>query len=410
MYSLIRAHGKNSSTVGKFVIVDIGDQPLMSLLKDWDSIYVILKNEIDQKEYTLHLSVLRKDYSQSTLSFQAWLTQNGNLTLPVTLGLPDLTYKQVLFWDLWQYNFSARGSHRNFHPDYVLDIEEQQDILVSKSKANYRNLVDYCLFTVNGFLHRADYSPHGVYILDGGTSKKIANNTLLGAVDFQHLGKLTVIPITTNMVVPRVAELPLKDSAYIKLPVSVVGKTPMLSIGGYLHPMGSLVQLVSDTTLKINFRNYAWLDRYLESKAAIDLSSLGIVPLANGAINQSQFYSDAVILAYLTLSQSFVVLVDTPTVDVHSVPVSYSGLAGRFLTGEPKHAPLRIGHGRLAEYKATTEDRVTVLAVDQYLTPTRVTNTNPSRKSIATTLQGVSRQSVEHSSAHYLILSKTVSP
>jgi hypothetical protein len=407
MYQLISAVGKALNFDGQYQTIDIGNIPMQQLYQTYVSVYVTLSNTATTTEYVLDLYRLPTQWKISTITFNAFLIQNENRTLPVETEPLDLTYRLVRFYDLWQYDFNAKGHDRDYHPDYFLDVEERRDVLVSKSTANYANMVKYGLFTVNGFIHRSEFINQGVFILDGGTSHKLANNNLLGLIDFQHVGQKKEIPITLDMLVEKIPGLPLKDAVYIQSPESFLGKVPMLVIGGYLHPLGNLVQLVNDNTLKFNFKYYNWLDRYLESKSYIDLSSLEITPLTNGAIDQIQFYSDDVIRKYLTLSQSFIVLVDTPYLDVGVSPVSYSLLAGRYLTGNKPQAPLLIGHGRIAEYKVTTENGQYVLAVDNYLLDTRVNSTYASQLDVATTENAIPSHPIKHASAKFLMLSRT---
>ncbi len=117
--------------------------------------------------------------------------------------------------------------------------------------------------------------------------------------------------------------------------------------------------MVDEQTLCINFMNYRWLDRYYESVNHFDLSSL---PIDKYQRNESQldltnFFSDEVIRAYLTLTQSFITLLDANEVFVEHVGIDNTPMPGMIITTLKPNLPLIGGYGRLLDYWYTYEDR-----------------------------------------------------
>lgn len=312
------------------------------------------------------LHQLQAQYAQWPDSLQALL---GSLVSLVSTSVPPQINIQTAKWSL-----SSRSGYHAVPWDPVrhdaIPAADRSGVLLQREspQTDYTALYKSCLVSINGFYHLTDVSgTDGLLVYDAAKTIRKSNSARIGIYSFFPLGGVTLIPITPAMVFKRqtpemiAGTIPTpgyKDIGYVKLPVSVAGKTTLLVLGGYLHtPDQNIHRMVSDTELEISTNQIPLADRYFESSRVMDLSSLGL-PLANlGVVDQAQLTSDAVWLKYLTLSQSFVVVINQPSIFVNRFPVQKVKVLGEYMTYQRPTYPLQVGLGRHCEYWWDRDDR-----------------------------------------------------
>ena len=127
MYQLLSAIAKLNNFDGRYHPVDISTTPLYQVYANHISVYATLTHTVVGGEYTLDLDNLPQGLRQSSQTLPEWLIVNGSNTLPVTTEPLDTTFRYARFYDLWQWNFMARGHNQLFHPTIQLVVEEQVD-------------------------------------------------------------------------------------------------------------------------------------------------------------------------------------------------------------------------------------------------------------------------------------------
>ena len=140
----------------------------------------------------------------------------------------------------------------------------------------------------------------------------------------------------------------------------------MLSLGGYLIThMSNSFQPVGDNLYKIDIQNYPFIDRIMESKLFLDFSSFGLTTNPNNInhYNKSELISDNFITKYITMSQSFVIVVDNPDIYVDRQFVKKDAFPGRFISYSEPKLPLMTYDNRLPEYWPICENGVWSLNV-----------------------------------------------
>jgi hypothetical protein len=169
----------------------------------------------------------------------------------------------------------------------------------------------------------------------------------------------------------------------VKINQVLTNKSVLAVIGGYLVPPDSgLVTRVSDNEFQIDFQNLPLLQRYYESSGYIDLSSLGLTSSGRNPsqISVQELLSDTVLMKYLTLSQSFFVVLDAPELFVNRLFVKKTGTPGMFISFVEPQYPLCVGNGRMPEYwPRKEEDRWSLSAYDQYNRQKLFDTTDPMR-------------------------------
>lgn len=406
MYQLVNAYGILRDAEGLHQPAPIENLTLFQVFSQYSSIYAIVTTDSNPTQLSLDLYKLPYQVRYLNMTLQQWFATIGNASLetgPVPTG-PRQAFAQ--YWNLHQEDFDIRLANRGIHPTIPLTDDQEIDVLVSKSGAKYQAMAEYGLLTVNGFLHRLDYNDYGAYGIGAGRSRHHSGKAHIGLLDFQHIAKLKVIPITSDMLYKRDDAQPFSDAVYLKLPENIGQRQVLLSLGGWLHAKSSDYLPVADNLIKFNFKNYPWFKRWFETKDYLDLSSLAAEQLPNGAWLQSSLYSDDVISKWFTLPQSFIILIDTPQLDVGFAELEPTQLPGRYYSSMKPTYPVVVGNYRLAESIVTFERHKWVIAVDNYLADRLVFDTVPWREQTAIEYRRESAQPMEHAQAKFLMISK----
>ena len=307
------------------------------------------------------------------LTIPQWLVVNGNASLPTSTTLPSFALKYVRYNDAWRAGYTIEPIDRFRHDDAEIPYGEKNDLLMSKAGVDFQVHYRSALISVNGFVHRSGGSPSGLQVVDGGRTGRIANDNRIGIMSFLGIGTIDMIPITPTMVYKTTESAKLADHAYIQLPYSTEGKTVLMAIGGYLHVLDEVYTRIGPKTVRINMNRIALPERYFDSLRSIDLSSLPLTrdPDHPGHVSVAELFSDEVIKAYLCLSQSFVIVVNTSDFFVRRKPVVNMHLPGRFEIpkGSNDWYPLVGAWGKLYDYSVIPDWHLSILSCTENTRP-----------------------------------------
>jgi hypothetical protein len=360
MYQLTSAVAKPLAGTGRWISVEIGNVALRVLFSTYSRVIATLTNPFLPEPVALDLNDIRPGLEGSALTFNEFLTQNGASTLPTSNTLPVLKDRYAKYADAFHAGYKVRPIHETAALDAQMPPSEKKWLHLSRDDTDYELFYKSCLVNVNGYFHLTDYDTSGVYVKDGMKSAMVSGKNQIGIVSFADLGQLSFVPITAeNMVYKQNERQSYKHRAYVDLGQDVANKTVMLVLGGYLHVLDRRTMTrVGASMVCIDFENLNLLDRYFESKQFIDLSSLPLSKTNRNLdqISISEFYSDANILAYLTLSQSFFVILDNADVFAEISHLPPTRIVDIYVTDETPIYPMMIGAGRLANYWAMPEE------------------------------------------------------
>ncbi len=384
MYSLISALTLENTTDAQYAVTDVSQTPINLLYSLYSEIYLTLSNPYLPANVYVNMDDVRVQLAGYSGLISQWLGNIGNMTLPTIDALPttgvlyarysDATRAAYKF-DVWKVGFQIP---LNYPVDLLPDLKV--------SRPGYSTdvtLIDqYCLTTVNGFLHATDSDGTYSYILNGAQTMRRANNNNVGILSFLDIGKVQTYPVDTAQVYADASNSgsTLSNKMYLYLNQDTTGKTVMLSLGGYLvAPQENLFYQVGNNTFCLHTAALPMLERYYESFPYLDLSSLSLdpYPLSATAISASQFLSDTVLLKYLQLPQSFWIVIDTPTLHFTPQYIEASKLPGSFISGVKPNNPLVVGYGRMAEYWTVYEDGLYSMHVDNSFLLNYTFSTNP---------------------------------
>lgn len=364
-----------------FEELDVRNLSVKTLVRIYAEVYLILLHPVNGVKHTLKLSDAADkivNLVEST-TVQQWLVSNANDTLPTLEGIPKVETHSAMMRDAWQAGFKldltvALGSPFNDALD-----SDKTDIWLRREDTNYVDILEHCLATVNGLVHRLDADGDGLYIKDAGTTFRQSQNAMVGLISFKNLGKIHTATITADMIYQPNSTKLYSDHFYIKVPFDTTDKVTGIVIGGYLHLASSDIAVTGDHVLKVEMRRIPFLERYMTTRYMIDQSSMlrfhEIGPSNKTDYDLQGFYSNECMLELLTLSQSFLVGIEVDHLNTTIHPTGRTGLPGRFHYDERPLYPLRTELGLLPSYIPSEEKGMWVLMIDNNLHQHRFINT-----------------------------------
>lgn len=374
--AIARPLGRNT----RYQYIAADTMTLASLLNDYSDVKIQLSHTIEPGTFVLDINTARTEMTDVSITFAQWLISVGNRLLDVSLGVVSINTKTIRYKCGLAAGYLVNHTKMGTHPDTPWTDCVMRDLLLTKNNIDYFYFQDNCLVTVNGLLHRTSASEHGVYVVDGAYSNIAANLNTLGIMNFDKLGSVKTYPITPEMISLSSINSSLYNKTFIELPVNVNNKTVLLSIGGYLHVLDDVYRQISDTAIVVDFSKIQLLERHYESKDVIDLSSIEYVrgeSILNQVAVDEIIKSNQYIRGLLALTQSFVIVVDTPHLYTQYHRLEKLPLPGSFIVDTVPLYPLRTANGRLPEYHSIRDnDKYVIRCVSNAVPNYQFTTTN----------------------------------
>lgn len=377
-YSLLNVLGRLKGTSQKWLEVDISTISIQELVTQYYDIYIQLDHPTfeGKSRYTtlsdLHRSIDRMDLT--LLNFFDELNTSSIVTHPGTIQVDT---GPILSSDIWDAGFNVQLTDRTKHPDIDLPNSAKNDLLLTKSMIDYNDLYHHTLVNINGLFHRTSASEYGLHIVDGAYGMRQANRVLGSITSFEHVGSLDIIDVSEDMIYYPKPDVNLYEQTYLNLGIDTEDKTVLLVIGGYLHALDEAYSKIGNGLIKIDFNRIPLIQRHLESTDLIDQTSLGIE--YSGKFNHlevdSILRSDNYIKALLSLSQSFIVVIDTPHVIVDRTLLEASKLPGVYYSYKKPLGLLTSLRGKCLPYKSYDGQNKWVLNTEDNLKPNYVFET-----------------------------------
>jgi hypothetical protein len=381
MYTLLSAIGEPRGGDSRWQSIEIGDMLLPDIYANYENVFAILSNPFISHEVSLDLSLIRAQYGSLSKTFFAFLFDLGNAALPTSDELPELKTRYAKYADGFHAGYKIQPTHPTAAPDAQLPPSERTWLHLTRPSTDYALFGRSCMVSVNGYYHPVETDANGVYVKEGNKSCTISGHNQLGIYSFREVGTIRHVPIRESMIYKPQGDGQMRYRTHIDLDEDISNKNVFLVLGGYLHAYDPLTfRRVGDTTVSIDFNNLPIFERYQESRHYLDMSSM---PFERTDRNDSQiavndFLSDENLTAYLLLTQSFFVILDTPNIFVTKQGIHRTKMPGAFISYTPPVFPLVVGHGRTANYWYTYEDtQYSVTCVDSFLHDWVFNKTNP---------------------------------
>jgi hypothetical protein len=368
MYQLVRARYRKDRRAGRWVEADLANALVATLATVYGDVYLYITYPglPTPKALRFDNTLAQRQGISASLTVQAWLTGLGNATLPFEVTPPNETIRLVEYAQAWHAGYQMEPRARNGSTLDTGSTFAMEDLMVTHPNPKFtpKRIDDYCLFSVNGFFHLSDYGTDGVRVVDGNSTIRKSNDNQVGIMSFENIGKIKKVPITEAMLSKQNENTLYSTTTYVTLPVDVdlTNKTVALVLGGYLHAFSKSYVRTGERTWRIDLKNILFLERYIESVRGMDMSALGLRddPTNQTLFSVTEMLSDPTMVAYLTMSQSFFVIIDCPTMFHELTPLEYAGFPGRYLNRDGRQLPCVGAYGRQVEYHTIEEHGIFV--------------------------------------------------
>lgn len=346
--------------------INAGLMKIRTLLTENSEVYLTLTNPFLTGLHTLRLSdVADQIYNTDpNLTVDAWLTLNGTTTLPTRPGKPVLQDVACKMVDAFVAGYVATTSTGFTGSDTgdILDID-RPDIALNKDGINYGDMRNNVLASVGGYLHMTDSDPTAYYIKDAATSMRIALSQKINLISLDTLGGISLIPMTQCSVSPKVGT-ELYKGFTLTTDSDFTNKTVWLSIGGYLLNLNKEYRQINAQSISIDWPKLHIHLKFFTAKQYIDLSTVvaAMLTLESNVIDKTSLNSNEAIMAWLALSQSFIIVIDNPSVNVRWERLEDTGLPGKYYVYQDPYVPMLSHDGRLPPISLIDERKAWVVS------------------------------------------------
>lgn len=409
MYTLVNAFAVRNTPQAHWGAVSLGATLISQIYQNYRKVYLTLSNPVLPDNVYVDMEDMRLQYQGYQGTLNQLLASIGSLSLPTTETIPTPNPKYVRYADAFNANYKCELVAEN-GADVPTTLERRVMLRMSRKDTDMRTFYKNCLVSINGFFHLTDTDGTYAYVVDAGKSSLKSRQNQVGILNFMDLGELEIIPITEEMIYAQDETGKLSERTYLKLPdaVDLTDKVPMLVMGGYLNFLGSSFFQSGDNTFALDFHEMRLLSRFYESLPYNDFSFLGLTgtDLNKEQVQLAQFFSNEVLIKYMTCAMSFVVLVKTPSLFTNKIYLRHAKLPGMFVSETQPRYPLVYGFGRTAEYWKTYEDKQWSITVQDNLLNHRVFEySNPSELNSASD-QRVPYNRTDFSKGYFLEIGK----
>lgn len=210
------------------------------------------------------------------------------------------------------------------------------------------------LVTVNGYVFNTVYTGGRLYLPLAAKSMLRSRANVVGMLNLGKVGTPIKTAITPSMISLDLNTLAY-DKVFITLPNPVA--QPLLIMGGYIIPYNDqYFYRVSDNTFALCLSKLQYSEKLYELYKYRDIfADLGVdVSTTNPEmVDANVVRSQTVITKFLSLGNSFMVDLQTPTLSLKKVYLERSNVPGSFRTEVPPNLPMFVGCGKLCEYMVT---------------------------------------------------------
>lgn len=361
-YQYVSATGRARHRSARWTSISILNTTLLNIYATYKYVVIKLTNEYLPGPVYFDL-IAHKPLVNPNLTLAQWLTANGNSALTATVDEPEILVHKAVYRDARLSNYDITRVAPTGSPSSNSPEGTKVDLLLTRSDINYLDFANYCLVTVNGYIHRIEGSVDGVYIRDGYQTVKVSKSDNIGILSFKNLGNIEIIPITADMLY-KPTNQPYIEKAYIDTGVDLTNHTVMIVIGGYLHILDDSYKVVSSTSICINTDTLMIPERIMDSRNECYLRDTLSPFINNQSIATANLLSDSLLIEYLTLSQSFIIKLNAANVVTNPMIIENCELAGRYICKQIPILPLFNRLGRLSPYWPISFHNDYVIATD----------------------------------------------
>jgi TonB family protein len=183
---------------------------------------------------TVVFSALREMFTDTNITFNTFLTNLGNLTIPSVVGLASIQTGIVTFSDAVYAGYKVSRGRYSYNPAFVPEPSDADCAILTKTGVDARDVHKYCLVNVNGLIHRVDADSKYAYILDAAKSANYCKRNEIGIMSFAKIGALECVTLTEDCIGRMHPNQPMSNQISIKSPVDPKGRVAALGMSALM--------------------------------------------------------------------------------------------------------------------------------------------------------------------------------
>lgn len=340
MYTYKYAIGRYRNYQPGFHIVDISTIAVKNLLKYFTILDIVLYDEIYNRKVTITLDDYASEFVNDDRNINQYLEDNGNNTLEYSLEVLNNEYVYAKWESL---------SHKGFypHPANINLSNDRQEKLTSQAApdvrllrdnytySEYKKLAAYALYVVNGCFVKAEGNTTGLYLRNVGKDfQHIKKDLYVSAINMEKIGKVESISITKEMVRYDGDKTGSRFFIDLSKSTNLEDKTVWVVFNGQLLVDEDIVNKANKNTLYLDTSNIDLMSHHTT------YSQYTRTPKWTDQSKQYNYVLDC-----LTADNSFVILIDNPTVGVEISPMVKFAYPINHQTEEKFNHPVMLENG-----------------------------------------------------------------
>lgn len=378
MYTAIQAMGVKKGINQRWQVIDITTIHIRDIYDQYRKVFLTL--EVDSPAMLVYLDMdsIRSTHSTYDDTIEQMLIDLGTTNLPTLTELPIINTRSAKYMDAFRAGYSIKPYSALYGENVAMS--DRVDLLLTRQTPviDYATFYNTTLVSINGFYHRTDSNlSTGIIVYNASKSRQISNQNQIGLLTFNGMCSVQSHSITENMIRPLDTGISLSEGFYIDTGLDLVNKSVLFVIGGCLHALSGLILKTGDNTFKLDFPNYPVFDRFYEMRNHLDTSDfvLSVSGVNPDQIAVEELLTDDNIKVLMTMSQSFIVVLDCPEIYTERNYVRKTGFPGCYIAYTDPKYPLVTGLGRHNEYWYRFEDGQYILTVYDNAVSNRIYNT-----------------------------------
>lgn len=316
MYSYKYAVGRYRNYQPGFHIVDISKIAVGKLLRYFTILDIVLYDEIYKRDVKITLDDYATTFGNDTRTIVEFLSDNGNNVLKYSLDVPKNEYVYAQWESPYHKGFYSHPANINLANDRQekLTADAAPDIRLIRDNytyTEYKKLSDYALFIMNGCFVRAEGNTTGLYLRGAGKDyQKQKKDVYISAINMEKIGKIKTIPITKEMVRHDATNMGKRFFVDLDKNTDLDGKTVWVVFNGQLLVDEDIVGRINKNTMLLDMGYVDMMTHYITYRQYTRTPEW-----------KDQDKDDAYIFNCLISENSFVVVIDNPTVGIELEPM-----------------------------------------------------------------------------------------
>lgn len=321
MYSLQTAFLKAKGSFGRPKEVDVSSLSVTKVLDQYEEGHFVFTHPSLPDPIYTPVTLLRvSKLPLKDMAFNLWLGTLGAQALPFVQVEPVYVGEgYVRYVDAWS---TAINLHRisAYNEDIGNpSVTETSDAYFKPLTGVFDDVNRHCCFIVGGLGHYSEPATHGTRIKDASRTLDKSNDNLIGLLNFKDVGEITLKRILPGDVFKSPDASLLYQSCLIHTGIDLTQKSLMMFIAGLLHGEHDVLTVINrqEGIVLLDLQRLDLEVLIAIAKRTLDLSGMDIFDDRDTSnISSDKLKSDNGILSILSMSQTFLVCIDTPGYEV----------------------------------------------------------------------------------------------